>query len=164
MPAQGGHPAAINEKNNIIMEFLSALLAIFALGFSLYTFFAHDRRLKKQENLLNEYQLRSLAQSEEENKKAIIRAKAVKYNSGNRTLYIYNTGKAKARNLKVEMPNDKQVFASRPVFPLNYDELLPDASREVTLFLTEGDNVLTLTFEWEDDYSKDNKEQQTIDL
>ena len=146
------------------MEILSALLALLAFGFSFYTFFAHDRRLKKQENLLNEYQLRSLAQNEEENKKAIIRAKAVKYNSGNRTLYIYNTGKAKARNLKVEMPNGDQVYASRPDFPLNYEELLPDASREVILLLSEGDDELTLTFEWEDDYSKDNKEQQTIDL
>lgn len=146
------------------MEIISALLAIFAFVFSLYTFFAHDRRLKKQENLLNEYQLRSLAQNEEENKKAIIRAKAVKYNSGNRTLYIYNTGKAKARNLKVIMPKDDQVYASRPDFPLHYDELLPDASREVILYLSEGDDELTLIYEWEDDYSKENKEQQTIDL
>lgn len=146
------------------MEILSSLLALFAFGFSLYTFFAHDRRLKKQENMLNEYQLRSMAQSEEEKKKAIIRAKAVKYNSGNRTLYIYNAGKAKARNLKVEIPKEDQVYASRPVFPLNYDELLPDASREVTLLLTEGDDELTLSFMWEDDYSKDNKEEQTLDL
>lgn len=146
------------------MEILSVILAFIAFGFSFYTFFAHDRRLKEQETLLNEYQLRSLAQNEEENKKAIIRAKSVKYNGGNRTLYIYNTGKAKARNLKVEMPNDNQVYASRPDFPLNYDELLPEASREVLLFLAEGDDELTLTFEWEDDYCKDNKEQQTIDL
>ena len=66
------------------MEIHSVILAALAFGFSIYTFFAHDRRLKKQENLLNEYQLRSLAQNEEENKKAIIRAKAVKYKSGNR--------------------------------------------------------------------------------
>ncbi len=146
------------------MEVLSILLAIFAFGFSLYTFFAHDIRLKKQEKLLNEYQLRSMAQSEKENKKAIIRAKTVKYNSGNRTLYIYNTGKAKARKLKVEMPDGAQVYASRPVFPIIYDELLPGASREVILLLSEGDDELTLIFEWEDDYSKDNKEHQTIDL
>lgn len=146
------------------MEVFSAILALLAFGFSLYTFFAHDRRLKKQENLLNEYQLRSLAQNEEENKKAIIRAKAVKYNSGNRTLYIYNTGKAKARNLKVEMPKRDQVYASRPDFPLNYDELLPDASREVVLLLSEGDDELTLVYSWEDEFSKDNKEEQTLDL
>ena len=146
------------------MEILSVIVAVLALVLSCYTFFAHDRRLKKQEKLLNEYQLRSLAQSEEDNKKAIIRAKAVKYKSGNRTLYICNEGKSKARNLKVEMPDAEQVYASRPDFPLNYDELLPGAYREVTLLLSEGDDELTLNYEWEDDFCKDNKESQTIDL
>ena len=135
-----------------------------ALAFSCYTFFAHDRRLKKQEKLLNDYQLRSLAQSEEENKKAVIRAKVVKYKSGNRTLYICNEGKSKARNLRVEMPDSEQVYASRPDFPLNYEELLPGAYREVLLLLSEGDDELTLNYEWEDGYSKNNGEKQTIDL
>lgn len=146
------------------MEIISIILAAMALAFSCYTFFVHDRRLKKQEKVLNEYQLRSLAQSEEESKKAVIRAKAVKYKGGNRTLYIYNEGKAKARNIKVEMPNSDQVSSSIPNFPLNYEELLPGASREVTLLLSEGDDVLTLTYEWEDDFSNDNTEKQTIDL
>lgn len=51
-----------------------------------------------------------------------------------------------------------------PVFPLCYKELLPDAYREVTLLLSEGDDELTLKYKWEDDYSKENKETQTIDL
>lgn len=135
-----------------------------ALAFSCYTFLAHDRRLKKQEQLLNEYQLRLMAQSEEENKKAIIRAKSVKYTGGKRTLYIYNTGKAKVSNLKVDMIEDEQVIASKPNLPQTYEELLPDASREIQLLLTEGDDEITLTFEWEDDFSKNNKESQTIDL
>ena len=146
------------------MELLPIILAALALAFSCYTFFAHDRRLKNQEKLLNEYQLRSLVQNEEENKKAIIRAKAVKYTGGKRTLYIYNTGKSKARNLKVDMSEKGQVCASRPEFPQTYEELLPDASREVLLLLTVVDNLLTLTYEWDDDYSKGNKESQTIDL
>ena len=146
------------------MELLSLILAAFALAFSCYTFFAHDRRLKKQEKLLNDYQLRSLAQAEDENKKAVIRAKAVKYKSGNRTLYIYNEGKAKARNINVEMPDAEQVDASNPEFPLHYDELLPGAYRDVNLFLSEGDDELTLTYGWEDNYSTDNIETQTIDL
>ena len=146
------------------MDIFSIIIATLALALSCYTFFAHDRRLKKQEKLLNEYQLRSLAQSEEDNKKAILRAKAVKYKSGNSTLYIYNEGKAKARNIKVEMPDAEQVYASRPDFPLNYDELLPGAYREVTLLLSEGDEELTLNYKWDDDFCKDNKERQTIDL
>ena len=107
------------------MEIVSTIIAALAFALSCYTFFVHDRRLKSQEELLNKYQLRSLEQNEDDNKKAIIRAKAVKFKSGNRTLYINNIGKAKARNLKVEMPNTDEVYASNPEFPLHYDELLP---------------------------------------
>lgn len=146
------------------MDIISAILAVLALALSAYTYFAHDRRLKKQEQKLNEYQLRSLAQIEEENKKADIRAKAVKYKSGNRMLYISNEGRAKAKNLKVEIPDAEQVYASRPDFPLIYEELLPGASREVLLLLSEGDDELTLSYEWEDDFKRDNRESQTIDL
>lgn len=146
------------------MDMISIIIAALALAFSCYTFFSHDRRLKKQEKMLNGYQLRLMAQSEEENKKAIIRAKSVKYTGGKRTLYIYNTGKAKASNLKVDMIEDEQVIASKPNLPQTYEELLPDASREIQLLLTEGDDEITLTFEWEDDFRKDNKDSQTVDL
>ena len=54
--------------------------------------------------------------------------------------------------------------AGWPDFPLNYDELLPGANREVILLLSEGDDELPLVYEWEDDYSTVNKEKRTIDL
>lgn len=146
------------------MEILPIILSTLALSFSFYTFFAHDRRLKKQERLLNDYQLRLLDQSEKDSKKAVIRAKAVKYTRGKRTLYICNIGKTEAKNLKVDLPNPDEVYSSNPKFPLLYERLLPEASREVQLFLTEGNDELDLIYEWEDDYSVKNRESQTIDL
>lgn len=142
----------------------SIIISTLALFFSVFTYVVHDRKLKKQEKLLNEYQLRALAQGEEENKKAVIRAKAIKVKGGLRTLYICNTGKAKARNVIVAMDMDNQVFATRPKLPVTYSELLPDAPREIILHLTEGDDVLTLNYTWEDDFKMDNKDTQTIDL
>ena len=66
------------------MEIVSSTLAALALVFSIYTFFAHDRRLKRQEKLLNEYQLRSLALSEDENKKQLfeLRQLSIKVETG----------------------------------------------------------------------------------
>lgn len=143
---------------------VSIIIAILALFFSVFTYVIHDRKLKKQERLLNEYQLRALAQDEEENKKAVIRARAVKTTGGKRTVYIYNTGKAKARNVIVAMDKVDQVFSTRPDLPVTYTELLPDAPREIILFLTEGDDVMTLNYIWDDDFKMNNKESQTIDL
>lgn len=146
------------------MEIVTIIISGLALLFSGFTYFVHDRKLKNQERQLNDYQLRSLVHREEENMKAIIRAKAVKYSGGNRTLYIYNAGKAKARNVIVDLPKPDQVYSSNAEFPLKYCELLPDATREVVLFLCEGDDELTLNFTWDDDCQVGNKETQTIDL
>lgn len=146
------------------MDIFSIIISVIALLFSGFTYFAHDRKLKKQERQLNDYQLRSLAQIEEENKKAVIRAKAVKLSGGKRALYIYNAGKAKARNVTVKLPKQDQVYSSNTEFPLKYAELLPDAPREIVLFLCEGNDELTLNYIWDDDYHTDNCESQTIDL
>lgn len=146
------------------MEIVSIILSVLALLFTGYTYFAHDKKLKEQERQLNDYQLRSLKLDEEENLKAVIRAKAVKMTGGKRTLYIYNAGKAKARNIIVEQLEKKQVYSSSHHFPLTYNELLPEAFREVTLYLCEGDDELTLNYTWDDDYQTSNKESQTIDL
>lgn len=142
----------------------SIIIATLALLFSIFTYVAHDRKLKNQEKLLNEYQLRALAQGEEDNKKAVIRAKALKIKNGQRTLLICNIGKAKARNVVVAMDKDDQVFATRPKMPVSYSELLPDAPREIILHLTEGDDILTLNYTWDDDFGSNNQESQTIDL
>lgn len=141
----------------------SIIIAILALLFSIFTYVTHDRKLKEQEKQLNEYRLRAFAKDEEENKKAVIRAKAVK-SGGRCTVFICNMGNAKAKNLTVAMDNEEQVSATRPDLPVTYHELLPDASREILLLLTEGDDELTLNYTWDDDFGTNNKENQTIDL
>ena len=146
------------------MAMISTIIAFLALLLSFITYIVHDRKLKKQESQLNDYQLRLMAQNEDENKKAIIRAKVDKPAGGRRTLYICNLGKAKAKNLTVGMPNPDDVYASNPSFPQTFDEILPNAHREFTLLLAEGDDELTLNYTWEDDYSKENRETQTIDM
>lgn len=73
---------------------ISTIIAFLALLLSFITYIVHDRKLKKQESQLNDYQLRLMARNEDENKKAIIRAKVDKPAGGRRTLYICNLGKA----------------------------------------------------------------------
>lgn len=146
------------------MEFISVIISVTTLLFSIATYVVHDRKLKKQERLLNEYQLRSLALCEAENKKAVIRAIVHNEGSGSRTLYIVNEGKSKAVNLRIELSDPKQITLIRPELPFVIDQLLPGAHREFTLFLCEGEDEATFVFRWEDDFSKGNEESQTIDL
>ena len=109
-------------------------------------------------------QIKKMRQEEEDRKKAVIRANIVSRGGGSRILHITNQGKSKATNIHVDMPNPKQVYDIRPNIPCEIDQLLPGTNREFRLFLCEGDDVLTLNFSWQDDYSNENKESQTIDL
>ena len=148
----------------IDIENLSLVISIITLLFSIFTYVVYDRKLKKQERLLNEYQLRSLEQSEFENKKAVIRAVVHNDGGGSRTLCIVNKGKSKAVNLSVSLSEPDQITLIRPKLPYVIKELLPGAYRELTLFLCEGDDEATFIFRWDDDFSNENEEKQTIDL
>lgn len=109
-------------------------------------------------------QIKKMRQEEEDSKKAVIRANILSRGGGSRILHITNQGKSKATNIHVDMPNSKQVYAIRPNIPCDIDQLLPGTHRVFRLFLCEGDDVLTLNFSWQDDFSNENKESQTIDL
>lgn len=53
------------------METWTLIISAAALVISLYTYFAHDRKLKQQERLINSYQLKQLQEEEQANKKPI---------------------------------------------------------------------------------------------
>lgn len=114
--------------------------------------------------MINNYQIRSMRQNEENDKKAVLRAQIIYEPGGKRKLFIWNKGKSKAHNITVTLPNPEQVYASNPDFPVVYSELLPDAHREILLLLAEGDDELTLNYVWDDDFKSGNEETQTIDL
>ena len=40
------------------MDLISLILSILALSFSVFIYFYHDRKIKKQEKLLNDYNIR----------------------------------------------------------------------------------------------------------
>lgn len=53
------------------METWTFIISAAALAVSLYTYFAHDRKLKQQEErLINSYQLKQLQEEEQANKKS----------------------------------------------------------------------------------------------
>lgn len=148
---------------NIDIEILSLVISIITLLFSIVVYWTHDRKLKTQERLLNEYHLRSFAQSETENKQAVIRA-VVKDNDrgGSRILRIINKGKSKAKNLSIAFSDQTQITLIRPELPYVINQLLPGEYREFVMFLCEGDDEATFMFKWEDDFCKENEECQTI--
>lgn len=84
------------------MELYSLIISVLALIASVFTYFMHDKKLKEQERRINEYQLKQIEKENLENKKAAIRGNIVKGLKSGRTLKVYNSGRATARNIRVE--------------------------------------------------------------
>ena len=55
-------------------KWLPFIISFSALAFSLYTYIIHDKKIKKQSSLINEFQIEKNQKEKEENKKAIIEA------------------------------------------------------------------------------------------
>jgi len=56
-----------------IGDIISSVLSLFAIALTITMYFKHDKRLKKQEEKLNVYQLKKMEDEESESKKAQVK-------------------------------------------------------------------------------------------
>ena len=93
------------------ISFVSLTISVLALVFGVYTYFAHDRKLKEQQLLLNELNILKLKKDTCEEQKANIRVSLTMdketdysmrsfYNDSG-TILVTNFGKATAYNIRI---------------------------------------------------------------
>lgn len=145
------------------MDIIGIALSAFTIVLTIVMYFKHDKRLKKQEEKLNAYQLKKIDEEEFENKKALIRGNIVKGYPGSRVLKVFNSGKVVARNIRVEYLGDMEHIIPRDNhFP--YELLNPQDNSEIYLLLSEGASTLHIKFVWDDDFKNDNEFVQMLTL
>lgn len=145
-----------------LIQIIPIIISSSALLLSLYTYLKHDKKIKKQSSLINEFQLTKLKKETESEKKAKIEANIIKGEKGKRTIKVFNKGKALAKNVVV-------TFLEQPNISLtNYPESLdirPQHAMEITFYAFIGSpDTLQINFEWEDELSKNNKDSQIIQI
>jgi len=151
------------DKGDIISSVLSLLAIVLAIILPAIVYFKHDKRLKKQEEKLNAYQLIKIEKEEIENKKAQVRGNIIKGNKGNRTLKIFNSGKSTARNIRIKYSGDMEYIIPRDDhFP--YELLNPQDNTEIYLLLCEGADKLKIELLWDDEFKADNEFTQVFAL
>lgn len=146
------------------MEISSLVISILALAASAFTYFKHDKKLKDQERKINEYQLKQIEKEDLESKKAAIRGNIVKGLNGNRTLKIYNSGRAVARNIRVEgLDVDGLIHSAEELFP--YELMNPQDYTEIIINLVFGcPSTIKLKYIWDDESGKNNVLEQVLTL
>ena len=146
------------------MELYSLIISVLALIASVFTYLRHDKKLKEQERKINEYQLKQIEKENLENKKAAIRGNIVKGLKGGRTLKIFNSGRATARNIRIDgLDVDGVFYMPQDLFP--YELMNPQDYAELTLHLTYGcPSTIKLKYIWDDEFSDNNEFEQVLTI
>lgn len=146
------------------MELYSLIISVLALIASVFTYLRHDKKLKEQERRINEYQLKQIEKEDLESKKAAIRGNIVKGLKGVRTLKVYNSGRATARNIRVEgLDVNGLIHRADELFP--YELMNPQDYTEVTIHLVVGcPSTIKLMYIWDDEYGDNNEFEQVLTI
>ncbi|WP_321517944.1 hypothetical protein [uncultured Bacteroides sp.] len=144
-------------------DIISPVLSLIAIALTIVMYFKHDKRLKRQEEKLNAYQLKKIDNEEAENKKAQIKGNIVKSGNGSRVLKIFNSGKSIARNVRIEYLGDMEGIIPRDNhFP--YELLNPQDNTEIYLLLCGGASKLSIKYIWDDESKEGNEFTQILTL
>lgn len=144
------------------IQIITIAISAFALLLSLFTYFRHDAKIKKQSALINQFQLEKFKKETDSEKKAIIEANVINKEKGKRIIKVYNRGKATARNVVVTFPGEPEVIILD--YPISID-IKPQNSMEINVQAYAGSpDTLQIDFEWQDNFKSDNKDSQIIQI
>lgn len=148
----------------LIVAIAAFVVSLGALIFSAYTYSKHDKKIKAQEQIINDYQINKIAKENEESKKASIRGNIIKGDRGKRTLKVYNCGKAAARNIRVEGLDIESLAVMRnDLFP--YELMNPQDYTELIICIVKGSpSTIKLKYIWDDDFGQNNEFEQVLTL
>lgn len=142
----------------------SELVSIAAIGISAYATWNSIRFNKRQEAFiesqekLNAQLLEKQNAESEDAKKAKLAARFINSGPNKHKLKIYNQGKASAKNVKIEFPDDDPIFIESEIqakFP--HERLDTYDSIELIAVRSFGSkSKYAITLIWDDDYLKNN--------
>jgi len=145
------------------MEIAGLITALFALFFSFYTYLVHDKKIKRQEKLINDYKIKRILAEELMDKKAIIEANVIDGPIGHIIIEVCNKGKSIANNVLVDIPkSDNYNVFSNPC-PI---EILPNNSINIELdkFKKKCPGKIRIKMIWDDNFKEKNKMSQEIPI
>lgn len=147
------------------MECVSLIVSILALLISAICFIRYDRKIKKQQLIINQYIIQEKEEEKRNNKCAKISCSIIKGNRGTRTLIISNAGLAPARNINVtDIREIKGILQTGGlVFP--YLLLNPGEKIEIPFMISlSSPDKINIKCRWDDENKQNNIYEQSLQL
>ena len=133
----------------------------------LFMYYHHDKRIKKQEQLLNDFQIKQYRKAEEQEKQAKVECAIIHVDNGTRKVRFYNSGLADAYNVRVEILNSNNLDRIVLLGKWGPYDLITsrNGSREEKIMLNNVyPDVLKLRIMWDDDFENDRSIIQSPQL
>lgn len=145
------------------MEVASIILSLLAFLGSIFTYFNHDIKIKKQEKRLNDYQLSKYELEDVENQKAQIKGNLIKTAVATRSLIVFNAGKSIGYNIRLELLSELEGIIDFEFKP--FEMLNPQEKTETRFFLASGHaETIKVKYVWDDSFKKNNEFIQRITI
>lgn len=150
----------IKDWGGLILSFLGIVGGVFA-------YLRHDRKLKSQEKLLKDMQIRQIQKTEDKELQADIKCNVIHGNKGSARIRFVNAGQSDALDVRVQILTPEKELDS-VLHDENwgpYDMINPQSYREERLCLCMGcpDNIL-VQVTWDDAFQKDRTVTLSVPL
>ena len=145
------------------MEIAGFVTALLALIFSFYTYLVHDKKIKRQEKLINDYNIEKIESEKLMEQKALIEANVIDGRNGNKIIKVYNKGRSIANNVIVGIPDSDGYSVFSNPCPI---EILPSNSINIELgaLSTACPATIRIEMSWDDNFKNNNLTIQTIQI
>ncbi|SHF64849.1 hypothetical protein [Dysgonomonas macrotermitis] len=144
------------------------IISIISLGFAIFIYFNHDKKIKSQEVLINEYQLKTHQEAETEKKKALIKANIIKKNKGSYAIKVFNSGNSIAKNIRVKIYLDDKEDTEEDILsitenPFPFAMLSPHDNAEISFMAFYGTpSTFYVKTMWDDLFDTDRENIQLL--
>ncbi|MCM1078261.1 MAG: hypothetical protein NC344_01295 [Bacteroidales bacterium] len=143
---------------DIFKDWGGQIMAAMGILGGLWAYFRHDRKIKSQEKILNEFQIKQIEKEQAKEKMAEMKANIISNHKGTARIRFVNAGKANANNIRIEvLTSEKEmgkIYYGANFGP--YEVINPQSYREEKLFLCEGHpDTIEMKIIWNDEFKND---------
>jgi hypothetical protein len=134
----------------------------------IFMYLRHDRVIKKQEQYLNDLQIKQIKKAEESQLKAQVGCNVIPHEKGEREVRFFNSGPADARNVRIEILNREELrewaLVDESWGPYELLTAHYGMVKEVVQLCYGHPDTLNVRITWDDDFAENRSILQSPQL
>ena len=150
---------------NLFKNWGGHILSALGIIGGLWAYLRHDRIIKRQEKILNDFQIEQIKKEQAKEKMAEMKARIDSNRNGTDKIRFVNAGKANAYNIRIIFLTPKEdmekIYYGTNFGP--YEVINPQSYREEVFYLCEGHpDTIEIKIIWDDEFQKNRSIELSV--